>query len=209
MRRYNNFAAGWRSGRERVLTERHIQVLSGSPREDKMTKLEYICSKFEALEEQIAHCYFLLQERFLTNPGLAKFWAEAALEEMQHSSILRYCREHHLVGLDETVDVTMAARVDDLLDTVKGIVADPWITVDEAFYASLLIESSEIDDAYEKLTRRLAMDHPLLYEAIRANLRMHHDRFADGAAEFAKDKTYADAFRALSRTARSNGSSQR
>src|SRR5262245_14507806 len=116
MRRHNNFAAGWRSGRERVLTERHMQVLSGSMREDKMAKLDYIYSKFEALEEQIAHCYFLLQERFLTNPQLAKFWAEAALEEMQHSSILRYCREHQLAGSDETVDVTMAARIDDLLD---------------------------------------------------------------------------------------------
>jgi hypothetical protein len=76
------------TGRERFLTERQFQVLGGSIKEDRMTKLDYIYSKFEGLEEQVAHCYFLLQERFITNPPLAKFWAEAALEEMQHSSIL-------------------------------------------------------------------------------------------------------------------------
>jgi len=168
-----------------------------------MTKLDYIYSKFEALEEQVAHCYFLLQERFIANPPLAKFWAEAALEEMQHSSILRYCREHRLLEADEAVDVTMAAHIDDLVDTVKSIVSDPWVTEDEAFYASLLIESSEMDDAYEKLTRPLAKEHPLFYQAIRANLRMHHGKFADGAAEFAKDKTYAEAFRSLGRATKS------
>ena len=60
MRSRNNFATGWRGGRERVLTERHIQMLSASLQEDKMTKLDYIYSKFEALEEEIAHCYLTL-----------------------------------------------------------------------------------------------------------------------------------------------------
>jgi hypothetical protein len=164
-----------------------------------VAKLDSIYSKFEDLEEQLAHCYFLLQERFITNAPLAQFWAEAALDEMQHSSILRYCREHRLFEGDETVDASMAARVDDLLDTVKRIVVDPEITPDAAFFASLLIESSELDDAYEKLTRSLANVYPMLYQTVRDNLQTHHCRFADGATEFAKDKSYAEAFRALGR----------
>lgn len=163
-----------------------------------MTKLDAVYSKFEALEEQVAHCYFLLHERFITNPPLAKFWAEAALDELQHASILRYCREHRLFE-DDLIDVSTADRVDELLETVKGIVNDPAVTADDAFFASLLIESSELDKAYENLTRLLAKDHLLLYEAIHASLRMHHEKFADGAAEFTKDKAYVEAFRAFGR----------
>jgi len=161
-----------------------------------MTKADAIYAKFEALEEQLAHCYFLLNERFITSPPLGKFWAEAALDELQHSSILRYCREHKLFA-EALVDEGTADRVDELLDTVKSIVEDPNVTVDDAFYASLLIESSELDDAYDKLTRPLANDHPLLYNAIQATLRMHHDRFADGAAEFTSGRADVEAFRGV------------
>lgn len=168
----------------------------GHSGEDTMTKADATYAKFEALEEQVAHCYFLLNERFVTNPPLGKFWAEAALDELQHSSILRYCREHRLFA-EALVDAGTAARIDELLDTVKSIVEDPNVTVDDAFYASLLIESSELDDSYEKLTRPLANDHPLLYHAIQATLRMHHDKFADGAAEFTSDRAYVEAFRSI------------
>jgi len=47
-----------------------------------MTKRAMIYAKFETLEEQLAHCYFLLHERFIANPPLARFWAEAAMADV-------------------------------------------------------------------------------------------------------------------------------
>src|SRR5256712_14000525 len=103
------------------------------PEEDTMTnRRSMIYAKFEVFEEQLAHCYFMLHERFIGNPPLSKFWAEAAMDELQRFSILRFCREK---GLMADVDLgPTAEHVEDLMERVKGIAADPEITIDEAFY---------------------------------------------------------------------------
>ena len=163
-----------------------------------MTKREMIYAKFEGFEEQLAHCYFVLHERFIANPPLARFWAEAAMDELQHQSILRFCRDRGLMA-DVDLDGSTAEHVEQLLETVKGIAEDPEVTIDEAFYASLLMESSEMDNVYEKLTRTLAKDHPLLYEAIHASLRSHHSSFADAVEQFSGDRGFVEAFKNLRR----------
>jgi hypothetical protein len=153
--------------------------------------------RFEAFEEEVAHCYFIFYQRFLSKPALAKFWVEVALEELQHASILHFCREHGLFGTIE--DSRMAGRVDQLLDVVKDAASKSTVTVDEAFSAALLVESSELDEAYQILTRPLVQAHLILYQAIQANLRLHHYNFAEAAAQFCKDKAFAEAFRGLAR----------
>jgi len=162
-----------------------------------MTKREMIYAKFEGFEEQLAHCYFVLHERFIANPPLARFWAGAAMDELQHQSILRFCRDRGLMA-DVDPDASTAEHVEQLLETMKGIAEDPEVTIDEAFYA-LLMESSEMDDVYEKLTRTLAKDHPLLYEAIHASLRSHHSSFADAVEQFSGDRGFVEAFKNLRR----------
>ena len=156
--------------------------------------------RFEALEEEVAHCYFVFHERFVSNPTLAKFWIEAALDELQHASILRFCREHQLFGKLE--DPGVADKIDQLLDTMRDAVGRLKMTVDDAFSAALLVESSELDETYQKLTRPLAQAHLILYQAIQSNLKLHHYNFAEAAAQFCKDKSYAEAFRGLARTER-------
>jgi hypothetical protein len=164
-----------------------------------MTKRETLYAKFEGFEEQIAHCYFLLHERFITNTALARFWADAAMDELQHCSILRFCRERNLMG-DVSIDPKVAEQVGQLLDTVKGLTTDPEVSIQEAFYASLLIESSELDETYEKLTAGLKTDHPLLFEAVHSSLRAHHNAFADAALEFSGDPGFVEAFKNLRRS---------
>jgi hypothetical protein len=198
MRGLNNFTGRFRSREQRSLTERQFQAFTKELSEDTMTNPNAIYAKFEDLEEQLAHCYFTLHERFAANPELAAFWTDAAWEEMQHCSILRYCREQGLRA-DATVNINTANHVGELLATVKRVVRNPGVTVDEAFNVSLLMESSELDDAYEKLTRPLASHHRALFEAIHASMRSHHDKFADGATEFSANKAYAEAFRAFAR----------
>jgi len=166
-----------------------------------MTKRDMIYAKFETLEEQLGHCYFLLHERFIANPPLARFWVGAAMEELQHFSILRFCRERGLMRqLDFDLDPNAAGRIEELLETVKGIVSEPEVSVDEAFYAALLMESSELDEVYEKLTLVLAKEHPLLYAPIHASLRSHLGTFADGAGKFCGDRGFAEAFRMLAKS---------
>src|SRR5689334_4415943 len=120
-------------------------------------------AKFEALEEEVAHCYFVFHEQFLSNSPLAKFWVDAALDEMQHASILRFCREHQLFGHIEDAEV-VAKKIDDLLDVLRVTASKSKITVDDAFAAALVAESSELDEAYKKLTRPLVKAHLMLYE---------------------------------------------
>jgi len=170
-----------------------------------MTDKQLIYSKFEGFEEQLAHCYFMLHERFIANPPLAKFWAEVAMEELQHHSLLRYCRERGLmVDVDLKADSTVAEHVGDLLETVKGIIAEPEVTVEEAFYASLMMEASEMEDVYDKLTSALVKDHRLLYEAVQAGLRSHHSSFAEAAGQFCADKGIAEAFKHLGTSPKHN-----
>ena len=198
MRQHNNL--GMRHGfREHCyLTERPFLTLAEDFPEDKMTKRETIYMKFERFEEQLAHCYFLLHERFTANPPLARFWMDAALDELQHSSILKYCRDRGLMAY-VNLDAKTAEHIEGLLDTVKGIATDPEVSIDEAFYASLLMESSELEDVYEKLTAALADDHPLLLEAIHAGLRSHHGAFEDAIEKFSGDRGFLEAFRNLRR----------
>ena len=166
-----------------------------------MSRTQTLYARFEVFEEQLAHCYFLLHERFIANPPVAKFWADLAMEELEHFSMLRFCREKGLMEEVEIDDDTVC-HIEQLLDMTKSIVKEPDVTIDDAFYASLLMESSEIDEIYAKLIRTLVKDHRLLYDAVVSSLRTHHDRFADGAQAYCGNRTFADAFRMLGRTER-------
>ena len=199
MRQHNKLCGRDERHTYRSLTERQFLTLALGIEEDTMTKHETLYAKFEGFEEAIAHCYFLLHERFIANPPLAKFWVEAAVDELQHCSILRFCRERQLM-VDVEIEPKIAEHVEDLLKTVKGLATDPEVSIEEAFYASLLMESSELEETYEKLMSRLAQDHPLLYEAVQASLRSHHRAFADAAEQFSGDTGFAEAFRNLGRS---------
>ena len=118
------------------------------------------------------------------------------MDELQHSSIVRFCRERGMMA-DVNMDPKVAGHVEQLLDTVKGLATDPEVSVEEAFYASLLMETSELDETYEQLTAGLANDHPLLYEAVHASLRSHHGAFADATEKFSGNTGFAEAFKNL------------
>jgi len=163
-----------------------------------MTKRQMIYAKFEAFEEEVAHCYFQMHERFIAHPELSKFWAETAIEELQHHSILRFCREHGLMA-DVEVDSVRIEHIREIIEIVAGLASDPDVSVDEAFYAALLIESSELEDIYDKLISGLAKDRRMLFDAIQASLRAHHASIAEAAARFCSDRGFAEAFRNLER----------
>jgi hypothetical protein len=194
MKAHNNLPDTRRPKARLSLTERQILRFASQLEEDTMTQREAVYTKYEKFEEELAHCYFLLHERFIADPPLARFWAEAAMDELQHFSILRFCRERRLMA-DVELGGTTTHNIEDLLETVKSIVADPTVTVEEAFYASLIMESCELDDIYERLVRGLERDHPLLYQAIHASLQSHLRQFSEGAERFCKNRGFVEAFR--------------
>src|SRR6266571_7529653 len=133
MRRYNNFVMRNRPGERCFLTERQFLRYAVDFEEDTMTnRRSMIYARFEVFEEQLAHCYFLLHERFIADPPLAKFWAESAMEELEHFSMLRFCREKGLMSEVE-LDVDVADHIEQLLEMTKSIVQDSDVTVDNAF----------------------------------------------------------------------------
>jgi hypothetical protein len=198
MRWHSNLRMYRGSGERQFMTESQFLRFGEVSQQDRMTKRQIVYARFEAFEEQLAHCYSMLHDRFVADPPLAKFWAEAATAELQHSATLRFCRERGFMSNGE-IDYQAMDHVEELLDTFKGMVANPKLTVDQAFYASLFMESSELEDTYEKLIGPLANDHRLLFDAIHAGLRSHHVAFSDAAAEFCGDRALAEAFRNLRR----------
>jgi hypothetical protein len=155
-------------------------------------------TRVEGFENRLGHVYIEFNARFKDRPELAKFWSESALEEMQHGSMLRFCREHKSMNGSD-IDPAACERIENLLETVSSVAKKPDLTVKEAFYASLLMEASELDELFSKLTRGMLPDHLFLYEAVKASLRSHHDRFAEAADRFLGDPAFAAAFRNLSR----------
>jgi hypothetical protein len=198
MRKHNDLASRRIFGEKQFLTERQFLRFAVRPEEDRMTKGQKIYATFETFEEQLGHCYFMLHERFIANPQLSKFWAETAIQELQHASILRFCRERNLMA-EADIDSITVDHVEQLLDTVKGIISDVEVSVDEAFYSALLMESSELEDVYEKLIGALAREHQPLIDSINAELRSHHATFADAAQRFCGDRGLAEAFRHMGR----------
>jgi hypothetical protein len=161
-----------------------------------MRQSETTYSRFEAIEAQIAHCYFLFHERFIRDPRFSQFWLEMALQELQHSAMLHFCREHACMA-EADINVNASRNVEELLDVIKGVAIDPDVSMDEALYASLLIESSELEDVYEKLTTALKDHNELLYEAMHKDLQVHQNTFAEAAAEFASRPALARALKLL------------
>src|SRR5262249_58278265 len=90
MRTHDNLTCKGGMKTRRSLTERQILRFAKLTAEDTMTQREAIYTRYEKFEEELAHCYFLLHERFISDPALARFWAEAAMDEMQHFSMLRF-----------------------------------------------------------------------------------------------------------------------
>src|SRR5215510_15595247 len=110
-------------------------------------------SRIEGYENRLGHAYIGFHERFKDRPELARFWSDAALEELQHGAILRFCRDRGNFTND-AIDEGVCDHLETLIATVASVAKKPDLSVDEAFYASLLVEASELDDAYARLVAR-------------------------------------------------------
>src|ERR1051326_5120291 len=58
-----------------------------------------------------------------------------------------------MTSTDREIDSDSAEKMEQLIETVKTIVSDPEVCAEEAFYAALVMESSEMDDIYRSEDR--------------------------------------------------------
>lgn len=157
-----------------------------------------IYETFQGFEEQVASVYFTMSRQFASHTRLSWFWAEMTFEELQHGSTLRFCRESALFSVEEVSEESIA-RIRALLERAATVAADKELTVTEAFRLAFEIESSEIDDIYEKLTRPLYSPYPFLQEAFHLGYRDHLRRFAKAIVQFSGDASLNQNFESLAR----------
>ncbi len=147
----------------------------------------------ESYEDRVSKIYFGFADRFIQVSRLCHFWREVAFEELVHAATVRACSEQGLFCHQEITSERMQA-IGDLLQEMEGAASDPALTPDAAFSIAFQIESSDIDDAYEILTRKRHIPYSFLQQAARNGYHDHILRFARAANEFCEGTVTAQRF---------------
>jgi hypothetical protein len=104
-------------------------------------------------EERAAAIYLDLARRFRDNPELSWFWLGMSMAERQHALVLGFCECQHLINDREPADSSVTCSLSELFRTVENRLAQPGLTVDDAFLIAAELEGSEINAIYERLVR--------------------------------------------------------
>jgi rubrerythrin len=138
---------------------------------------------FIGFEDRSAALYLELSVRFFDNPDLSWFWVEMAMEEKQHAGMLQHCREAGVYA-DELPDKDQIQRLNALFRQLEGRLAEPQLTVDDAFEMAIALETSEINDVYSRLTAPIQGPAHVMRKKIELSLAGHFDRLSEAASKF-------------------------
>jgi rubrerythrin len=143
---------------------------------------------FIQLEERSAALYLELSVRFFNNRDLSWFWVEMAMEEKQHAGMLQHCREagvfaSKLPGKGEI------QRLNSLFRQLEMRLAQPKLTMDDAFEMAIELESSEINDVYSRLTAPIKGPAHVMRKKMELSLAGHFERLQDAASQFNVSRT--------------------
>jgi hypothetical protein len=146
-------------------------------------KASTIYDGFIRFEERSAALYLELSVRFFGNPDLSWFWVEMAMEEKLHAGMLQHCREagvfaSELPGKDEI------QRLSSLFRQLEARLAQPELTLDDAFDMAIELESSEINDVYSRLTAPIQGPAYVMRKKMELSLAGHFDRLHEAACKF-------------------------
>jgi rubrerythrin len=138
---------------------------------------------FIGLEERSAELYLELSVRFFDNPELSWFWVEMAMEEKQHAGMLQHCREAGIFA-EDLPDTGQIRRLNTLFQQLEARLAQPKLTLDDAFEMAVELESSEINDVYSRLTAPIEGPAHVLRKKIELSEAGHIDKLIEAAAQF-------------------------
>lgn len=153
------------------------------------------------LEERVGHLYVLFYRRFADLPGVAELWWEMALEEHEHSGILKMVK-----ALADP-----AARVPDIRPRLRPLQtlirvcerdAAGIASLRDALAVAVRLERSELDRLGRETMRGIARDVPVIPRSAFAPHEAHLDRLTRTVRKFGGEEVLREAW-ALSREGRS------
>ena len=148
-----------------------------------MKNPESVYQQFVNFEERAASIYLQLASRFSQDPQISSFWLDMAMHEKQHAGLLQFCLYENLFCPDlpdtETIDELVG-----FFANFEKRVADPNLTIEQAFALAVAMEASEINAIYCNLTSTLHSSMYLLRRKIATSVPNHVDELIEAARKF-------------------------
>jgi rubrerythrin len=138
---------------------------------------------FIGLEDRSAALYLELSVRFFDKPELSWFWVEMAMEEKQHAGMLQHCREAGVFAT-ELPDKDQIQRLNALFWRLEDRLADPQLSLEDAFEMAIELETSEINDVYSRLTAPIQGPAHVMRKKMELSVAGHFERLAEAASKF-------------------------
>ena len=152
------------------------------------------------LEERVGHLYVLFYRRFADLPGVADLWWEMALEEHEHSGILKMVK----ALADPAASVRdIRPRLRPLQALIRTCERDATgiASLREALAIAVRLERSELDRLGRDTMRGIAHDVPVIPRSAFAPHEAHLDRLTRTVRKFGGEEVLREAW-ALSPEAR-------
>ena len=138
---------------------------------------------FIRFEDRSAELYLDLSVRFFADPELSWFWVEMAMEEKQHAGLLRYCRDAN-VFTTQLPDASEIQKLAALFSRLQRSILNESLTVDAAFEIAILLETSEINDIYRRLTAPIQGPQHILQKKLEISVEHHFRKLLAAAQKY-------------------------
>jgi rubrerythrin len=138
---------------------------------------------FIGFEERSAELYLELSVRFADNEALRWFWVEMAMEEKQHAGMLQHCREDGVFAA-ELPGNTQIDKLNHVYRQLEAQIAAPDLTLDRAFDIAIRLESSEINDVFNRLTAPIAGPAHVMRKKLELSVVGHFEKLYEAAKRF-------------------------
>jgi hypothetical protein len=142
-----------------------------------------IYRQFVEFEEKAAAVYLQLASRFSQDSQLSSFWLDMAMHEKQHAGLLQFCLCESLFAPD-LPDAAEIQRLREFFNRLEKRVAEPNLTIEQAFGLAVEMEASEINAIYCHLTTTLHSSMYLLRRKIATSLPNHIDELLVAARKY-------------------------
>jgi hypothetical protein len=146
-------------------------------------KSHYLYKGFIQFEERSAELYLDLSARFFDKPELKWFWIEMAMEEKQHAGMLQHCCEAEVFASD-LPGKTEVQNLNRLFVDLERRAKAETLSVDDAFGIAIDLESSEINDIFNKLTAPIDGPVHKLKKKMELSVGGHFEKLQVAAVEF-------------------------
>jgi rubrerythrin len=154
---------------------------------------------FTGFEERSADLYLEMSVRFMDNIELSWFWVEMAMQEKQHAGMLEYCRETGMFS-DQLPGTEEIQRLGALFRRLGDKVASKDLNLDSAFEVAIELESSEINDIYNRLTAKVDGPLHVIRKKIELSMDNHFERLKEAAVRFGVSPWVRDKLSRLAET---------